>query len=156
MASSYRSRLRKLKGRAGEAAEMMDQDGRLTELLRRLEETLMDPAVRADSERAAALIGDDFTEIGKSGRIYDKAAIIAELQKKSESTYAAPAIYDFKVRCLSSGIALVTYRSERSASGYIEEALRSSIWQWSDEGWRICFHQGTLLQGTLLRAPERR
>ena len=45
--------------------------------LQRLEEELLRPEVRRSPEKMAALLADDFLEFGRSGRIYDKANILA-------------------------------------------------------------------------------
>jgi hypothetical protein len=52
---------------------------------------------------------------------------------------------DFSVAEIADGIALLTYRS-----AYVEEtgelrrhALRTSLWQRTQRGWQMRFHQGT-------------
>ncbi len=45
-----------------------------------LEEELLSLSVRKDKERLDVLLSDCFFEIGASGRLFDKAAIIADLQ----------------------------------------------------------------------------
>jgi hypothetical protein len=124
----------------------MPEDEDLYVLLRRLEESLMQPAVREDSATVASLLEDDFVEVGKSGRTYDKPAILEELRREtadSNPPQIVPSVCDFTVNLLSPEIALVTYRSVRNGPAGSEEVLRCSVWQRRDGAWRLRFHQGT-------------
>ena len=104
--------------------------------LRRLEENLLDPAVRADAVRLDRLLDEDFQETGASGRRYDKAAAIAALTE--DPGFDGPrSIADFEARDLSETLALVTYRVPESRT------LRSSLWRHDGNAWRLVFHQGT-------------
>jgi hypothetical protein len=53
-------------------------------LIRRLEEALLVPAVRKSAAQIAALLADEFVEIGSSGRIDDKNQIIGQLHRSLE------------------------------------------------------------------------
>jgi hypothetical protein len=108
-----------------------------------LEERLVDPAFRIDSESVAALLADDFLEFGISGRSFDKASTLVEL--KNEPPRKASLLNDFSVRELSPGVVLVTYRATRRdlAGQSIGQSWRSSIWMHRDGGWQLTFHQGT-------------
>lgn len=44
-----------------------------------LEERLLDPQVRGDRDALSSLVRDDFTEIGSTGRTYDKPLLIEML-----------------------------------------------------------------------------
>ena len=81
-------------------------------------------------------------EIGRSGRVYDRAALLEAL---GEPTTAATAISDLAVRPLSPDVMLVTYRSERKdeAAGIILQSRRASVWVRWDSRWALAFHQGT-------------
>ena len=50
----------------------------LAEVVRR-ERQLLDPAVRARADQVETLLHPDFVEYGASGRVWDRAAIIAAL-----------------------------------------------------------------------------
>ncbi|MDB6083608.1 MAG: hypothetical protein JWN43_1489 [Gammaproteobacteria bacterium] len=110
--------------------------------LRRLEERLLDRAVRNDPEQVAKLLADDFVEFGSSGRIFDKAKTIDVIGDEYPVTRVVTA---FDVVLLSPEVALVTYHIRRSgpSSSEVFCSLRSSVWQWSPQGWRMRFHQGT-------------
>jgi hypothetical protein len=112
--------------------------------LKALEEQLLDPAVRCNTEFVSSLLADDFLEFGSSGRIFDKAAILEEL--RNETSRTTPRLSDFAVRPLAADAMLVTYRTTRlnSSGEPTGQALRSSIWIIRDNRWQITFHQGTI------------
>jgi hypothetical protein len=114
----------------------------IAEILQSLEEKLLDPTVRRSPGALDELLADEFLEFGSSGRIFNRAAIIAELQTES---YNPPIISDFEARLLAPGLALVTYRTTRHAGGPqpASSALRSSLWVERDNRWQVLFHQGT-------------
>jgi hypothetical protein len=109
----------------------------IAEVLRGLEASLLESSVRKNVARVSELLAEDFREYGSSGRVFDKAQIIADL--RDEVPYAI-AMQEFACMMLAEGVALVTYRSVRE-SGF--EAIRSSIWVMRDGRWRMIFHQGT-------------
>jgi hypothetical protein len=110
--------------------------------LRACEETLLDPAVRRDRERVAALLAEDFLEFGSSGRVWTREAILELLATES---YDPPAMEDFQCDCIAEDVALVTYKTVRTdaGSGLRAMVLRSSIWIRESGEWRVRFHQGT-------------
>ncbi len=109
----------------------------LEQLLLELELRLLDPSVRRNPGVLDSLLADEFREFGSSGREFNKARIIAELQTES---YTPPTICGFEARLLSTGVALVTYKTLRDDG---TSALRSSLWIERDGKWQVLFHQGT-------------
>lgn len=86
----------------------------------------------------AALLDADFVEVGASGRVFDRASIEEVLAADGPSELQ---LDEFGVHALAEDVALVTYRTvdqERTAR-------RSSIWVRSDAGWRMRYHQGTVV-----------
>ena len=71
--------------------------------IKSLEETLLDPAVRKNSEQVSNLLADDFLEFGSSGRTFDKAAILEDLrnepphQTARSVTGSPPAMFGFQI-----------------------------------------------------------
>ncbi|HEX3130313.1 MAG TPA: DUF4440 domain-containing protein [Thermoanaerobaculia bacterium] len=114
----------------------------LVSQLRELEESHLRSDIRSSPEAMQALLADDFVEFGSSGRIYDRAAVIAALV--GEPPFNSR-IDDFAVRFLSSDAALTTYRlSAWSTSGsQVRVSLRSSLWEHRAGRWVLAFHQGT-------------
>ncbi len=112
--------------------------------LRALEELHLDPRVRASARELAALLADDFSEFGLSGRCFDKHAVLEMLPL--EAARGAFRIEDFRVRSLGESCALATYsllREFAASDPPAQRSLRSSIWERSPSGLRLVFHQGT-------------
>ena len=119
----------------------------LEQLIRRLEERLLQADVRTSARDVAELLADDFIEIGGSGRIFDKQTIIDELQHEPPTEIL---LTDYQAKILAADVVLVTYRAVRSASAPAQTAqsLRSSIWKQLNGRWQLVFHQGTPLLKT--------
>jgi hypothetical protein len=115
----------------------------LLDTLRTLEVTLHQPEVRSDSEKLDRLLHERFREFGRSGRIYTKAEILSEFTHEPQ-TYAVWS-QDFQVEPMSEGVALLTYRSAHiNSDGELERHTnRASLWQLTERGWQMLFHQGT-------------
>ncbi len=113
--------------------------------LRRLEEDLLRPAIRRSRAELEERLAPDFVEFGRSGRTYDRPAIVAALAAEVGDVQPSVRIEDFLVRLLAPDVALATYRSvlEDAGGGEPLVALRSSIWRRDGDGWRMTFHQGT-------------
>ena len=116
----------------------------LEEVLRALEERLLQPDARQSAPELDALLADDFIEFGSSGRVYNKQQAIAALQPKAPTSVL---LTDFRLKVLASNVVLVTYQALRSSSPEIAtlRSLRSSLWRLLDERWQIVFHQATSL-----------
>lgn len=116
--------------------------------LLRAETELLDPTVRRDRKRVAAILSSDFIEIGASGRLWTRDALLDLLDAED---YTPPALEDFACHPIAADIVLVTYRTTRTdpASGRIENTIRSSLWirqaktETQPARWTIRFHQGT-------------
>jgi ribonuclease HI len=101
-----------------------------------LERELLRPETRADLGRTGVLLHPGFTEIGRSGRIWTRDALMMALEENPEGPT------DFELlgaERLGEGTILLTYRSY-SRSG---TALRSSLWVLDGTQWRLRFHQST-------------
>ncbi len=118
----------------------MNQD--LTALLIALERELLDPAIRRDRARLHALLDADYVEVGRSGRVYTKAAMVAHLAEQKPTQIEAD---DFRVTLLAPDVALVTYRSAVVEHGgaRVDHAMRCSVWRRAGQGWQVRYHQGT-------------
>lgn len=87
---------------------------------------------------------EDFWEVGASGRRYSRASVLDELEKR----YAVPHFdiweaRDFHCRRLAEDIYLLTYTLLQDRERLTR---RSTIWQRTAKGWRIVYHQGTIVQ----------
>jgi len=117
----------------------------LLSVLQSLETQLHEPESRHDQALITQLLHEDFSEIGRSGRQFNKQQTLEGLLAESN----APTIFatDFELALLGEGVALLTYKSfQRDEAGEpINNTLRSSLWLEAEEGhrWQLRFHQGT-------------
>src|SRR5262245_26929553 len=109
----------------------METDKLRTSLLaaiQALEVELHHPGVRCDARRLQQLLHEDFHEVGRSGREYDRATIIRFLSEQDVSPPVEST--GFALQELTPGVALLTYRSahRRQDGGLENYTLRSSVW----------------------------
>lgn len=118
-------------------------EGVLQELVRR-EPIFHRPefgSTRGDFEKMTV---DDFWEVGASGRRYSRAAVLDTLEKR----YAAPhtdvwEATGFHCRELAAEVYLLTYTLLQDNK---RRTRRATVWQRTGEGWKIVYHQGTIVQ----------
>lgn len=115
----------------------------LQQHLSTLELELQRVEVRCERARLDALLHESYVEFGRSGRRYNKAAILDQLPQ--ETAPQAMWSQDFEMVKLAAGVALITYRSANidEDGGLSRHSLRSSLWQQTEHGWQMRFHQGT-------------
>ncbi len=115
----------------------------LLKTLRSLEKALHRSEVRSDREELDRLLDPEFRELGRSGRVYERAEILDEFADRVPE-YEVWA-QDFQLVRLSDAVALLTYRSAHvTRGGELENHTnRSSVWRLTATGWRMIFHQGT-------------
>ncbi len=112
--------------------------------LRRREPIFHNPefgSTTAEFERSTA---PDYWEVGASGRRYSREFILRELTKSVPYVEAAAAGWettDFGLRRLGPDTFLLTYTLDQAG----RRTRRSTIWQSSTDGWRILYHQGTII-----------
>jgi hypothetical protein len=123
------------------------QDDPLLRVLRALEVEMHQPQVRADRARMEQLLHPDFLEIGRSGTIYTRADVLNEFAQQ-------PPAYnvwsqDFAVTRIAPKLAMLLYRSAHidDAESLDRHTMRSSIWESTEQGWQVRFHQGTPCEG---------
>lgn len=96
---------------------------------------------RADFEKMTA---NDFWEVGASGRRYSRAYVLDELERRLPASHQDQwECSDFHCRQLSSDIFLLTYTLLQDRKRLTR---RATLWQRTVEGWKIIYHQGTVVQ----------
>jgi hypothetical protein len=95
---------------------------------------------RADFE---AMTAPDFWETGASGRRYSRAHVLDVLEER----YKKPPVenretFDFHCRELAADLYLLTYTLVLDG----RRTRRATIWQHASDGWKILYHQGTVVQ----------
>jgi hypothetical protein len=105
-----------------------------------LEQELQTAGCRRDRVRVAALLAEDFLEIGASGTIWDRAATLDLLAAEPDDGPVI-GVSSLTGRIISDGCILAGWDSERAG----RRARRTSLWRLDQAGWRLVHHQGTLL-----------
>lgn len=96
---------------------------------------------RADFEN---MMHADFWEIGASGHRYSREYVLAELEKRHQHPQKDVwRTSEFHCRLLGPDLYLLTYTLIQDE---IRKTRRLTIWQHVEAGWKIVFHQGTLVQ----------
>lgn len=101
---------------------------------------LLDPAVRSSAQLMDELLDPDFHEIGASGRLWSRSEIINAVVEGADPSDEPIKATDITGVLLAPGLVHLTYVSDNAG----RRARRSSLWRWSEDGWRVYFHQGTL------------
>lgn len=100
-----------------------------------LERSLLTDEVRADPAAVAALLHEQWAEIGRSGRLWDRAAMLAEIAPLDQPVD----LEVVSVSRIADGVILLLWR----ASAPDRVTVRSSLWVRDGGRWRQRFHQGT-------------
>jgi hypothetical protein len=96
---------------------------------------------RADFERTMA---DEFWEVGASGRRYDRAVVLDELERRHAHPHEDVwETSEFCCQRLAENINLLTYTLLQDRTRLTR---RVTIWRKTPDGWKIVFHQGTIVQ----------
>ena len=96
---------------------------------------------RADFERMTTV---DFWEIGASGTRYTRAYVLDVLEERHASPHTDIwETSDFECRRLADDLYLLTYTLLQDNQRLTR---RSTIWLRTMEGWKIEYHQGTVVQ----------
>jgi len=96
---------------------------------------------RADFEK---MMVEDFWEVGASGRRYSRTYALDELEKRHSSPHSDIwETLDFHCRRLAPDVYLLTYTLIQNKT---RRTRRATIWQRTAEGWKIVYHQGTIIQ----------
>ena len=101
------------------------------------------PEFGVTREAFEAMTEASFWEVGASGRRYSRAYVIDTLLQR----YASPQLdkweaKDFFCQELAANLYLLTYTLIQEA----RVTRRATIWRSTASGWKIVFHQGTLVE----------
>ncbi|NBE50820.1 nuclear transport factor 2 family protein [Streptomyces boluensis] len=103
---------------------------------------LLAPEVRNSPELLGALLHPDFSEIGASGRRWDRDAIIAALTEQEEPGNSTITTSGMRGVQLADDLVHLTFDTDDNG----RTAHRSSLWRLTRTGWLLWFHQGTLFE----------
>jgi hypothetical protein len=112
---------------------------RHNETVRAAELELMTSPTRRNGPRLQTLLHEDFVEIGRSGRRWTRAEMVASLADEGDRSVSDVDEWEFV--SLSPDLTLVTYR----VRGDHGESRHASIWDLSSEPPQMRFHQSTVV-----------
>jgi len=93
-------------------------------------------------EALEAMTEETFWEIGASGRIYRRDVVIADLLRR----YREPEPHDWPCRDFTvSRLADDLYHLSYILEEPDRRSRRSTFWRSTSTGWKIVFHQGTVI-----------
>jgi hypothetical protein len=96
---------------------------------------------RADFERMTV---EDYWETGASGRRYSRQSVLNELELRFSVPHADVwEARNFYCRKLAEDVYLLTYTLLQD---HVRLTRRATIWQRTGDGWKIVYHQGTIVQ----------
>ena len=104
------------------------------ELITARELALLSATLRADPPSAAELLHRDFTEVGASGRRYDRDEVLAHL-----APLVGVEAEEFVADEIAPGVVLLRYVTT-GPEGTVE---RTSVWIYENGRWLLRHHQGT-------------
>lgn len=92
-----------------------------------------------------SMMHPDFWEIGASGRRYSREFVLTELERRRQQnpTEDIWETSDFLCRQLGTDVYLLTYTLIQNK---IRKTRRTTLWQRTEVGWKILFHQGTMVE----------
>ena len=117
----------------------MTTDSDVADVLR-FERELQTAECRRDRARVIAILAEDFTEVGASGRVWDLASTL-ELLVAESGDDSVIEVHDHTGRIVGDGFILTRWDSSRAG----RRARRTSLWRRDAAEWRLVHHQGTLL-----------
>lgn len=109
--------------------------------------SLLTMSTASDPRQLEALLHHDFTEIGRSGRLWSRAETLAEILSRARPEDVD--IIDSEVNDIGPGVILHTYTLRAAGSG----SLHCSMWVIDDGALRARFHQGTPIRQPASHAP---
>jgi hypothetical protein len=122
----------------------------LNELIQR-EPIFHHPEFGTTQEDFENMTDSAFWEVGASGRRYSREYVLAEVVKRYENPqyrgiHSPPEnaweTIDFHCREISANTYLLTYTLVQQD----RVTRRSTLWQLTSPGWKILYHQGTIVQ----------
>lgn len=96
---------------------------------------------RAEFDR---MMAEDFWEVGASGNKYSREFVLDVLERRqNDSSTEHLNVSDFACRRIAPYTYLVTYQLEQDGGRL---SRRSTLWRHAPDGWKILYHQGTLIK----------
>lgn len=103
--------------------------------------------LQTDWRANPALIDDwlsaDFEEIGSDGKVSQRVDVVNWLLKKDNAIQWS--LTDFRIKVLTDGLIMAVYFAKKTngPSSTNKGSIRTSIWQYQGNQWKMVFHQAT-------------
>ncbi len=103
--------------------------------------------LQTDWRANPALIDDwlsaDFEEIGSDGQVSQRVDVVNWLLKKDNAIQWL--LTDFRIKVLTDGLIMAVYFAKKpnGPSSISKGSIRTSIWQYQGNHWKMVFHQAT-------------
>ena len=90
-----------------------------------------------------AMTAEDYWEVGASGCVYDRAGVVRALLARGKVPGDEHwVISDVRLRQLSADTYAITYQLDQAG----RLTRRLTLWREEPDGWKILYHQGTLIE----------
>jgi hypothetical protein len=110
--------------------------------LRRREPIFHRPEFGSTRADHLAMTAEDFWEVGASGNRYSRNHVLDVLDERERNPQPDPwETGEFHCRQLAEAVYLLTYTLHQGG----RVTRRATIWRRDADGWKIVFHQGTLV-----------
>jgi len=108
-----------------------------------LEPIFHTPATGPERHKYESVIAPDFWEVGASGKRYDRELVLKTLaEREAAGVLEQLSKEDFNCARLGSECFLIRYLLRQGP----RLTRRASIWNRTNVGWQIVYHQGTIVQ----------
>ena len=115
---------------------------------------MLQPQVRGSVTALEVLLDPDCLEFGTSGRRFTREQIVTDLVAAGGVAFEATA-EDFEYAARAPDLVQLRYVSViHQECAPLRRAWRSSIWRRGSQGWRLLFHQGTLIPDSRFPIPD--
>lgn len=100
------------------------------------------PGFGTTRAEADALMASDFVEIGASGRVHTRGSVLEVVDDRDRRGAVEELVAeDVACRALAPDLYQLTYRLAEGD----RRTWRSSLWRHTPHGWRVVYHQGTVV-----------
>lgn len=94
-----------------------------------------------------AMTDPDFWEVGASGRRYSREFVLDTLANRAPDPEESKWLTrDFQCREIAAENFLITYTLHQGK----RVTRRATLWRRTAEGWKVLYHQGTIVQGSIV------
>jgi len=103
------------------------------------------PELGTSREEYLAQTAEDYWEVGASGRVYEREGVVNVLVARGKVPGDENwVVSEVRLRSLAASTYALTYRLDQAG----RLTRRLTLWRRDADGWRVLYHQGTVIQDT--------